>query len=123
MEDLDPGFAESVVAGDVIVAGRNWGNGSSREQAVTCLVAAGVHAIIAASFARIYYRNAINNGLLVIPCPEIVEAVSTGDLLEIDMAAMELRWNGRTFDFAPLPAQVMEILSAGGIIPYLQMKT
>lgn len=123
MEDLDPGFAESVVAGDVIVAGRNWGNGSSREQAVTCLVAAGVHAIIAASFARIYYRNAINNGLLVIPCPEIVEAVSTGDLLEIDMAEMELRWNGRTFDFAPLPAQVMEILSAGGIIPYLQMKT
>ena len=122
LEDLDPGFAERVRKGDVIVAGRNWGNGSSREQAVTSLVAAGVRAIVAASFARIYYRNAINNGLLVIPCPEIVEAVSTGDEIEIDMAATQLHFNGRAYGFPRLPTQVHEILDAGGIIPYLQTR-
>ena len=79
LEDLDPSFANSARRGDVIVAGRNWGNGSSREQAVTCLLAAGVHAVIASSFARIYFRNAINNGLLVIECPEIVDEVESGD--------------------------------------------
>ena len=120
LEDLDPEFAANVKPGDVIVAGRNWGNGSSREQAVTCLVHAGVKAVIASSFARIYYRNAINNGLLVIPCPEIVPLVSSGDLVEIDMKSSALKWDGRLFDFPPLPAQVREILDAGGIIPHLQ---
>ena len=86
LEDLDPSFASGARAGDVIVAGRNWGNGSSREQAVTCLNAAGIHAVIASSFARIYYRNAINSGLLVIVCPELVGQVETGDEIEIDMA-------------------------------------
>ena len=106
--------------GDVIVAGRNWGNGSSREQAVTCLLAAGVHAVIAASFARIYYRNAINSGLLVIECPRIAQAVETGAEIEIDMAATRILAAGRTFDFPRLPEQVLKILDAGGIIPYLQ---
>ena len=122
LEDLDPEFAANVQPGDVIVAGRNWGNGSSREQAVTCLAYAGVRAVIASSFARIYYRNAINNGLLAIPCPEIAHVVSTGDVLEIDMENATLIWDGRKFGFPPLPAQVQDILDAGGIIPYLQAK-
>ena len=120
LEDLDPSFAKQVRCGDVIVAGRNWGNGSSREQAVTCLLAAGVRAVIAASFARIYFRNAINSGLLVIECPAIVAAVSTGDELEIDLAATQILFDGRRYDFPPLPRQVREILDAGGIIPWLR---
>ena len=120
LEDLDPAFASGVRAGDVIVAGRNFGNGSSREQAVTCLVHAGLRAVIATSFARIYYRNAINNGLLAIACPPIVDCLATGDLLAIDMAAHELRAGGRSFSFAPLPVEVRAILDAGGIIPYLR---
>ncbi|MCY4019913.1 MAG: 3-isopropylmalate dehydratase [Chloroflexi bacterium] len=122
LEDLDPEFAADVRPGDVIVAGRNWGNGSSREQAVTCLAHAGVRAVIASSFARIYYRNAINNGLLAIACPEIVSVVSAGDILEIDMENAKLLWDGRQFAFPPLPTQVRKILDAGGIIPYLQAK-
>ncbi len=122
LEDLDPQFAASVRPGDVIVAGRNWGNGSSREQAVTCLVHAGLRAVIASSFARIYYRNAINKGLLAIPCPEIVSVVSAGDVVEIDMENSTLIWDGRQYSFPPLPAQVRKILDAGGIIPYLQAK-
>ena len=120
LEDLDPSFATGVRAGDVIVAGRNWGNGSSREQAVTCLVAAGVHAVIAKSFARIYYRNAINNGLLVIVCPQLVDQVESGDSIEIDMEAAEIHLHGQAFSFSPLPEQVRRILDAGGIIAYLQ---
>ena len=120
LEDLDPEFAAKVKPGDVIVAGRNWGNGSSREQAVTCLVHAGVKAVIASSFARIYYRNAINNGLLVIPCPEIVALLNSGDVVEIDMENFVLKRGGRAFDFPSLPSQVQDILDAGGIIPHLQ---
>ncbi len=119
LEDLDPTFAARARMGDVIVAGRNFGNGSSREQAVTCLKHAGVRAVIAHSFARIYYRNAINNGLLAIECPPIVDCVETGDLLKLDMAAHEIRACERTFAFAPLPAEVRVILDAGGLIPYL----
>ncbi len=122
LEDLDPTFAANVQPGDVIVAGRNWGNGSSREQAVTCLLAAGVHAVIASSFARIYYRNAINSGLLVIECPQIVAAVKTGDRIEIDLAETRIIAAGRSYDFAPLPDQVLDILEAGGIIPWLRTK-
>ena len=120
LEDLDPDFADGVRPGDVIVAGRNWGNGSSREQAVTCLIAAGVHAVIASSFARIYYRNAINNGLLVIECAELVDVVETGALIEIDLAENRLYAAGEVFSFPALPEQVQEIVAAGGIIPYLR---
>ena len=120
LEDLDPTFAGNVRPGDVIVAGRNWGHGSSREQAVTCLVHAGVKAVIAGSFARIYYRNAINNGLLAIPCPQLAALVSTGDTVELDMARAEIHWQGQCFDFPRLPDMVQEIVNAGGIIPYLQ---
>lgn len=120
LEDLDPTFAAQVQPGDVIVAGRNWGNGSSREQAVTCLRHAGLRAVIASSFARIYYRNAINNGLLAIVCPEIVAVVNHGDIIELDLEKATLSWSGQEFGFSSLPAQVQSILDAGGIIPYLQ---
>ncbi len=122
LEDLDPTFAANVRQGDAIVAGRNWGNGSSREQAVTCLLAAGVQAVIAVSFARIYYRNAINSGLLVIECPALVEAVATGDEIGIDLAATRILAAGRSYAFPPLPPQVLEILDAGGIIPWLRAR-
>jgi 3-isopropylmalate/(R)-2-methylmalate dehydratase small subunit len=120
LEDLDPKFAAYVQPGDVIVAGRNWGNGSSREQAVTCLVELGVQAVIAKSFARIYYRNAINNGLLVIECPALVEAAEGGDALSIDMAQHEIVYNGERYSFPTLPPSVRGIVEAGGLIPCLQ---
>lgn len=123
LEDLDPRFAAQARRGDVIVAGRNWGNGSSREQAVTCLLATGVQAVIAASFARIYFRNAINSGLLVIECPAIVAAVDSGDEIEIDLAETQILFAGRRYVFSPLPQQVRDILEAGGIIPWLRANT
>lgn len=122
LEDLDPDFASAVQPGDIIVAGRNWGNGSSREQAVTCLVAAGVKAVIAASFARIYYRNAINSGLLVIQCPELVPVVNSGDVLELMIEQGEIVFNGRAFSFPLLPESVRKIVNAGGLIPYLKLQ-
>ncbi len=120
LEDLDSSFAGAAQPGDVIVAGRNWGNGSSREQAVRCLIAAGVHAVIASSFARIYYRNAINSGLLVITCPDLAEAVEGGDTIEIDMDEARIHYAGAVYAFPPLPKQMREIVGAGGIIPYLK---
>jgi len=120
LEDLDPTFAANAQPGDVIVAGRNWGNGSSREQAVTCLVELGIRAVIARSFARIYYRNAINNGLLVIECPALVDVAQAGDSLSLDMTQHEIVYNGERFSFPALPASVQGIVAAGGLIPYLK---
>jgi 3-isopropylmalate/(R)-2-methylmalate dehydratase small subunit len=120
LEDLDPSFATGVQPGDVIVAGRNWGCGSSREQAVTCLKWAGVGAIIAASFARIFYRNAINNGLPAIVCPEVVDSIETGQPVTIDMAVGEIRSVSRVFAFEPFPPSVQQILTDGGLIPHLR---
>src|SRR5260221_9982040 len=82
LEDLDRNFAAEVKPGDVVVAGRNFGNGSSREQAVTCLQYKGVAAVVAKSFARIFFRNGINQGLLLITCPEAVDAAVMGDGIE-----------------------------------------
>ena len=118
LEDLDPAFRSQVQPGDVIVGGRNFGCGSSREQAVTCLVALGVGAVIARSFARIYYRNCINNALPDIVCPEAVEALESGDAVDIDLEAGEIRCVRGTFTFPPLPEAVMGIFEAGGLIPY-----
>src|SRR5512145_790682 len=86
LEDLDASFAGQVQPGDVVVAGRNWGCGSSREQAATCLKWTGVGAVVAVSFARIFYRNAINNGLPAIVCPDAVAALESGQMLAIDLA-------------------------------------
>src|SRR5512138_2314077 len=91
LEDLDPLFAMQAVPGDIVVAGRNWGNGSSREQAVTALKYRGIAAVVAKSFARIYFRNGINQGLLLITCPEAVEAAQSGDTIEIDLERNVIR--------------------------------
>lgn len=120
LEDLDPTFTATAQPGDVIVAGRNWGNGSSREQAVTCLVELGIKAVIADSFARIYYRNAINSGLLVIQCPKLVAVAEDGGSLEIDMDNHEIIYQGERYSFPALPPSVQGIVEAGGLIPYLQ---
>jgi 3-isopropylmalate/(R)-2-methylmalate dehydratase small subunit len=85
LEGLDPGFARQVQPGDVIVAGRNFGCGSSREQAVLSLVAKGVGAVIARSFGRIFYRNCINNALPAIACPEAVDVLEAGERIEVDL--------------------------------------
>ena len=120
LEDLDPDFAASVQPGDVIVAGTNWGNGSSREQAVTCLTQAGVGAVIAVSFARIWYRNAINNGLLAITCPEAVVALNSGNTVEIDLAAGLIKSETGQFSFPSFAPSVQSIIADGGLIPHLK---
>jgi 3-isopropylmalate/(R)-2-methylmalate dehydratase small subunit len=120
LEDLDPSFAPNVRPGDVIVAGKNWGNGSSREQAVTCLKQAGVGAVIAVSFARIWYRNAINNGLLAITCPAAVVALKHGDPVEIDLEAGFIKSKADVFEFPPFAPSVQAIIADGGLIPHLK---
>jgi 3-isopropylmalate/(R)-2-methylmalate dehydratase small subunit len=122
LEDLDPEFASGVKPGDVIIGGSNWGCGSSREQAVVCLSEAKLGAIIAKSFARIYYRNCLNNALPAIVCPEAVEAIQKGEEITIDLEGGIIRSDSGEFSFPPLPEAVMEIFSAGGLIPYTQQR-
>ncbi|HEV3157052.1 MAG TPA: 3-isopropylmalate dehydratase small subunit [Candidatus Baltobacteraceae bacterium] len=114
-------FASQVRPGDVIVAKQNFGCGSSREQAPTVLRALGVGAIIATSFARIFFRNSINMGIPVIVLPQAGE-INEGDQLDIDLASgtIENRTNGRRYSFAPLEGLPAEIMAAGGLIPYLK---
>jgi len=125
LEDLDPDFANQVKPGDIIVAGKNWGCGSSREQAVVCLSESKLGAIIAVSFARIYYRNCLNNALPAITSSEAVEVIQDGEVIEIDIAAGEIHCQAGAYSFPPLPEAVMSIFEAGGLIPYTreQLKT
>ena len=118
LEDLDPTFASKVKPGDVIVAGANWGSGSSREQAVTCIKASGVGAIIAASFARIYYRNCINAALPALTCSDILDQISNGEKISIDLDGGIITVAAGQFQFSPIPPAVKEIFTAGGLIPY-----
>ena len=122
LEDLDPGFAQQVKPGDVVAAGTNFGCGSSREQAASCLKFAGVQAVIAKSFARIFFRNAINQGLPVIQSPEAVDALQTGDTIRIDFARGLIHTPQGDFEFPPLPDSVLGILQAGGLVAYTQQK-
>jgi 3-isopropylmalate/(R)-2-methylmalate dehydratase small subunit len=122
LEDLDPRFAREVRPGDIIVAGKNWGNGSSREQAVTCLKEAGVAAIVARSFARIYGRNCINGALPALTCPDAVDAIQEGEVIEIDMGTGEIRCAVGTFHFPPLPPNVLAIVEAGGLVNYTRQR-
>jgi len=119
LEDLDPAFAGSVKDGDIIVAGTNFGCGSSRDQAVTCIKHAGVSAIVAKSFSRIFFRNAINHGLLAIECAEAVDKVSSGSEIAIDLEHSKLHCDAGSFSFPPLPESVLEIISDGGLIAHL----
>lgn len=122
LEDLDPTFAANVQPGDIVVAGRNFGCGSSREQAATCLVYSSVGAVVAASFGRIFYRNALNSGLLVIVCPAAVHAVNAGDQITVDLEAHVIRCGAGEFAFPPLSPSVMGIVQAGGLVAYTKQK-
>ncbi len=122
LEDLDPKFAGEMQPNDIIVGGTNWGCGSSREQAVICLSEANLGAIIGKSFARIYYRNCLNNALPAIVSPEAVDAIQNGEIIEIDLATGEIRCAAGIFTFPPLPEAVMEIFNAGGLIEYTRQK-
>lgn len=119
LEDLDPGFVAAVRPGDIIVAGKNWGCGSSREQAVVCLKEAGVGAIVARSFARIYFRNAINQALPIVTC-NAVDGIENGDEITVDFAAGTVTTPRGTFTFPPLPAEVLKIIEDGGLIPHVR---
>ncbi|MCY3902026.1 MAG: 3-isopropylmalate dehydratase [Caldilineaceae bacterium] len=122
LEDLDPSFAANVRAGDLIVGGRNFGCGSSREQAATCLVYNGVGAVIAESFARIFYRNAINNGLLAIVCPEAARAIRAGETVAVDVDQRAIACEAGRFVFPALSATVQEILQAGGLVEQVKRR-
>jgi 3-isopropylmalate/(R)-2-methylmalate dehydratase small subunit len=121
LEDLDPEFVKEVQSGDIIVAGKNWGCGSSREQAVICLKEAGVGAIVARSFARIYFRNCINEGLPIVTC-DAVDSVAMGEVISIDFEAGVVTTPGGEYTFPPLAPSVMEILDAGGLVPHVRQR-
>lgn len=122
LEDLDPTFAKNVQAGDVVVAGRNWGCGSSREQAVTALKYAGVNIVIAASFNGLYFRNCINQGVLPVVCPGLRAVVQTDDTVEIDLTNATVTANGQIFTFPRLSPSVQAIIDTGGLVPMLQRR-
>ncbi len=122
LEDLDPDFVQRVQPGDVVVAGRNWGMGSSREQAVTCLKYNGISTIIAASFGGLYFRNCINQGIYPIVCAGLAPIVATGAIITIDREAQEIIVGNTTFVMPPLSSSVKAILDAGGLVPMLQTR-
>jgi 3-isopropylmalate dehydratase small subunit len=122
LEGIDPEFISRVQIGDVVIAGKNFGTGSSREHAPIAIKASGISCVIATSFARIFYRNAINIGLPVFECPELVEHVKMGDSLDIDIKAGTFILDSTSFQAQPFPAIIDEILKAGGLVPYIRRK-
>ena len=124
LEDLDPDFVKKMSPGDIIVAETNFGCGSSREIAPVAIKASGISCVIATSFARIFYRNAINIGLPIFECPEAVDGIETGDEIEVDPATgtiVNLSRN-RSFQTERFPDFIQEIVSKGGLIQYLTSK-
>ena len=124
METPDPDFAKRVKPGDVIVAGVNFGCGSSREHAPIGIKGCEVSAVIAKSFARIFFRNAINLGLPVLECPEAVDAIAAGDELEVDLSTGTIRdlTTEQVFVAKPYEPFMMEIINAGGLVEYTKRK-
>jgi len=122
LEDLDPSFAKEVKEGDIIIAGKNFGCGSSREQPVVGLKAVGIKAVIAESFARIFYRAAINQGLLLIESSEAVKAYKDGDKVEVDVENGKIRIGEKEFTFPKPPKEILAIREAGGLLNYTRNK-
>ena len=118
MEDLDKTFISRVKPGDIMVAGNNFGCGSSREHAPIAIKESGISLVIAKSFARIFYRNAINIGLAILECPEAAEAIAEGDIVEADLDAGILydRTTGKEFRTQPFPAFIQKIIADGGLV-------
>lgn len=122
LEDLDPDFAGQVKSGDIIFAGSNFGCGSSREQPALGLRAVGIQAVVAKSYARIFYRAATNQGLLLIECPEAIDAFKEGDAVELDLQNGTIVVGGQKFDFPTLPPEILAIRDAGGLLEYTRQK-
>lgn len=122
LEDLDPNFAGGVAQGDIIIAGDNFGCGSSREQPVVGFKSVGIKAVLAESFSRIFYRAAINQGLILIEAPEAVKAYNEGDEVELDLDAGVIKIAGKEFTFPKLPAEILAIRDAGGLLEYTKKK-
>lgn len=122
MEDADALFAQEVQQGDVIVGGKNFGCGSSREHAPVAIKSAGVQVVIAESFARIFYRNSLNIGLPILECPEAVEGIQAGDELSVNLETGEIKniTRGTGFQARPFPPFMQELIKAGGLIPYVK---
>ena len=118
MQDLDPTFVERVKPGDIMVAEENFGCGSSREHAPICIKAAGIDCVIAKSFARIFYRNAINTGLAILECPEAVDGIGEGDTVSVDADAGIItdETTGQSWQAQPFPPFIQEIIEAGGLV-------
>ena len=122
LEDLDPEFAGGVQAGDIIFAGKNFGCGSSREQPVVGLRAVGIEAIVAKSFARIFYRAAINQGLLLIECPDAVAAHKPGLPVQFLLKEGSIKVGTQTFKFPTLPPEILAVREAGGLLEYTRAR-
>jgi 3-isopropylmalate/(R)-2-methylmalate dehydratase small subunit len=123
LEALDPSFASTVKQGDVVVAGEFFGMGSSREQAAEALLHLGVRAVIAKSFGRIFYRNALNLGLPAVACAN-VDRIRAGDALRIDVGAgrIENRSRNESYDCEKIPSELLDMIEAGGLIPHLEKR-
>jgi 3-isopropylmalate dehydratase small subunit len=119
-EMLGEGFPARLREFQILVAGRNFGCGSAREQAVTAIMGLGIKAVVATSFARTFYRNAINSGLPIVECPELYAAVVEGDEIQIDLAAGEIHHAGATYLFPKFPDSMRTLLEAGGLAQYLR---
>ena len=115
-ELLKPEFGSTVQAGDILVAGSNFGCGSSREQAATVLSYNGVRCIIAKSFARIFFRNAFNSGILLLQCDEIQDVCDGGDIVTVDVEAQTVSVNGKSFSVGAIPENLFNIVANGGLI-------
>lgn len=118
MEDIDKDFVKNVKAGDIIVAHKNFGCGSSREHAPIAIKASGVSCVIAGSFARIFYRNSINIGLPIIECPKAAEEIQAGDEVQVDFATGVITdvTTGKTYQAQPFPKSIQNIIDAGGLM-------
>jgi len=124
MEDLDPEFLKRVKPGDIIIAGTNFGCGSSREHAPLAIKAAGISCVIAKSFARIFYRNALDTGLPILECEEASDKTKAGDILEVELSTGEINniTRGLTFKAKPFPDFMLKLIEAGGLIEYTKRK-
>ena len=124
MEDIDASFATTVKPGDIMVGGANFGCGSSREHAPISIRACGVRCVIAASFARIFYRNAINIGFPNLECPEAAAAINNGDIVSVDFATGKIvdETTGETFQAVALPPFIEKIVEHNGLLPYLKAR-
>jgi len=124
MEDADPDFPQKVRPGDIIVALKNFGCGSSREHAPLAIKAAGISAVIAQSFARIFYRNAINIGLPILVSPEAAEKIAPGDRVSVDLATgrIENLTTGEHYQATPFPPFMQDLIEKGGLIPYVRWR-